>query len=169
MSHKSFFQVNRFLVDRMVECALAGASGGTALDLYAGVGLFTLGLARKFEKVTGVESDASAARDLEFNAERAGVKLKAQRMQSEQYLEEATKTPDFVLADPPRAGLGKGVVKHLLRLAPERITVVSCDPSTQARDVAMLAAGGYRLERLAVLDLFPQTYHVETVAGLVKA
>jgi 23S rRNA (uracil1939-C5)-methyltransferase len=168
VSHKSFFQVNRFLVDRMVECALDGASGGTALDLYAGVGLFTLGLARKFEKVTGVESDASAARDLEFNAERAGLKVKAQRMQSEQYLEEAAKTPDFVLADPPRAGLGKGVVKHLLRLAPERITVVSCDPSTQARDVAMLVGGGYRVERLSVLDLFPQTYHVETIARLSR-
>lgn len=169
VSHKSFFQVNRFLVDRMVECALKDSSGDDALDLYAGVGLFTLPLARKFGRVVGVESDASAARDLEFNAQRAGVAVEARRMQSEQYLEAASAIPDFVLADPPRAGLGKGVVKHLLRLSPAAITIVSCDPSTQARDVAMLCGGGYRIERMAVLDLFPQTYHVETVVELRKA
>ena len=89
-------------------------------------------------------------------------------MQSEQYLEGCKRTPDFVLADPPRAGLGKGVVKNLLRLGPGQITLVSCDPSTQARDVAMLVAGGYRVERMAVLDVFPQTYHVETVVGLKR-
>lgn len=168
VSHKSFFQVNRFLVDRMVECALRGAEGGSALDLYAGVGLFTVPLARRIGKTAGVESDGSAVRDLEFNAERAGVKVEARRMQSEQYLEGLTEAPEFVLADPPRAGLGKGVVKNLLRLGPGRITLVSCDPSTQARDVAMLCAGGYAVERMAVLDVFPQTYHVETVVGLKR-
>jgi 23S rRNA (uracil1939-C5)-methyltransferase len=168
VSHKSFFQVNRFLVDRMVECALQGAEGSTALDLYAGVGLFTVPLARRLGSVTGVESDGSAVRDLEFNAGRAGLKVEARRMQSEQYLEGLTQTPEFVLADPPRAGLGKGVVKNLLRLSPGRITLVSCDPSTQARDVAMLVSGGYQVERMAVLDVFPQTYHVETVVGLKR-
>lgn len=168
VSHKSFFQVNRFLVDRMVECALRGVEGGSALDLYAGVGLFTVPLARRTGKVVGVESDGSAVRDLEFNAERAGVKVEARRMQSEQYLEGLTEAPEFVLADPPRAGLGKGVVKNLLRLGAGRITLVSCDPSTQARDVAMLCAGGYAVERMAVLDVFPQTYHVETVVGLKR-
>lgn len=168
VSHKSFFQVNRHLVDKMVEVALRGAEGGSALDLYAGVGLFTVPLARRMASVTGVESDGSAVRDLEFNAERAGLKIEARRMQSEQFLEGLTEAPEFVLADPPRAGLGKGVVRNLLRLGPGRITLVSCDPSTQARDVAMLCAGGYQVERMAVLDVFPQTYHVETVVGLKK-
>ncbi|MBI5086559.1 MAG: class I SAM-dependent RNA methyltransferase [Acidobacteria bacterium] len=166
VSHKSFFQVNRFLMDSMVDCALAGAEVATALDLYAGVGLFTIPLARKAGKVTGVESDGSAARDLEFNAQRAGVKVEALRLQSEQYLEGIEKTPDFILADPPRSGLGKQVVKHLERLKAPRLTLVSCDPATLARDLAPLIASGYRLEKLTLADLFPQTYHIETIASL---
>jgi 23S rRNA (uracil1939-C5)-methyltransferase len=72
-----------------------------------------------------------------------------------------------VLADPPRSGLGKNVVKQLARLQPARVTIVSCDPSTLARDLASLAASGYRLERLILVDLFPQTFHIETVCHLV--
>lgn len=168
VSHKSFFQVNRFLADEMVKCALEGAEGKTALDLYAGVGLFTLPLARRFEKVTGVESDGSAVRDLEFNAERSGVKAKALRLQSEQYLENLTATPDFVLADPPRSGLGKAVVKHLVRLLPPRLSLVSCDPATLARDAAVLVGAGYRFEKMTMIDLFPQTYHIETIVQMVR-
>ena len=168
VSHKSFFQVNRFLIDAMVECALDSAAGENAIDLYAGVGLFTIPLARRLGDVIGVESDGSAVRDLEFNAERAGLKDIGRRMQSEQFLEGLTRTPAFILADPPRAGLGKGVVKQLLRLKPPRITLVSCDPSTQARDVAALCADGYSMEHVTVMDLFPQTYHVETIIRLVR-
>jgi 23S rRNA (uracil1939-C5)-methyltransferase len=166
VSHKSFFQVNRFLLDQMVDCALDGMSGETALDLYAGVGLFTIPLAKRYGKVTGVESDGSAVRDLEFNTERAGVKVEAHRLQSEQYLDGLKKTPEFVLADPPRTGLGKGVVKSLLRLMPPKITLVSCDPATLARDLAALCAAGYGIDRATLVDLFPQTYHVETVVRL---
>jgi len=166
VSHKSFFQVNRFLLNQMVDCALDGMNGDTALDLYAGVGLFTIPLAKRYGKVTGVESDGSAVRDLEFNTERAGVKVDAQRLQSEQYLDGLKKTPEFVLADPPRTGLGKGVVKSLLRLMPSKITLVSCDPATLARDLAALCAAGYGMDRVTLVDLFPQTYHVETVVRL---
>jgi 23S rRNA (uracil1939-C5)-methyltransferase len=74
--------------------------------------------------------------------------------------------PDFVLADPPRAGLGKTVVRELNRLRPPRLTIVACDPATLARDLAALVAGGYRLERVTLVDLFPQTYHLETIAHL---
>lgn len=168
VSHKSFFQVNRFLAGDMVRCALEGAEGASALDLYAGVGLFTIPLARQFETVTAVESDGSAVRDLEFNAEQRGVKVKAHRLQSEQFLESITEAPDFVLADPPRSGLGKAVVKHLVRLLPPRITLVSCDPATLARDAAVLTGAGYRIEKLTMLDLFPQTYHIETVARFAR-
>ncbi len=166
VSHRSFFQVNRFLIEPLVECALEGAEGEEALDLYAGVGLFTVPLARRMGRVTGVESDGSAARDLEFNLSAAGVAAQARRMQAEQHLEGLTKRPDFVLADPPRAGLGKRVVKELARLLPPRLHIVSCDPATLARDVGALCGAGYELEGLELIDLFPQTYHMESVARL---
>jgi len=164
VSHGAFFQVNRFLVDPLADAAVEGAEGDIALDLYSGVGLFTLRLARQFTKVAGVESNHQAARDLTFNAERAGLTIPVHPMQAEQYLENRKSTPDFVLADPPRSGLGKRVVQHLVHLKPKEIRVVSCDPATLARDAAGLIAGGYRFERLTVADLFPQTYHVESIA-----
>jgi 23S rRNA (uracil1939-C5)-methyltransferase len=164
VSHGAFFQVNRFLVDPLADAAVEGAEGDIALDLYSGVGLFTLRLARQFTKAAGVESNHQAARDLTFNAERAGLTIPVHPMQAEQYLENRNSTPDFVLADPPRSGLGKRVVQHLVRLKPREIRVVSCDPATLARDAAGLIAGGYSFEKLTVADLFPQTYHVETIA-----
>jgi 23S rRNA (uracil1939-C5)-methyltransferase len=168
VSYGSFFQVNRFLLDGLVAAALEGAEGERALDLYAGVGLFTIPLARRFRLVTAVESSTSASHDLSFNAERANVSVAAIRGAAEVFLEQLERAPDFVLADPPRAGLGKQVVRHLLRLSPPRLTVVSCDPATLARDLASLVAGGYRLEGLTMVDLFPQTYHIESIARLVR-
>ena len=166
VSRHSFFQVNRFLLEHLVETALEGAAGEEAWDLYAGAGLFSLPLARRFAAVTAVESGSEAARDLEFNAQRAGLPIRVQRAEVEVFLASCTHTPDFVLADPPRAGLGPAVVRHLIRLHPPVLVVVSCDPATLARDLAGLAAGGYRLEPLALVDLFPQTYHLESVARL---
>jgi len=163
---RSFFQVNRFLIEPLVETAVAGAEGQTAFDLYAGVGLFTLPLARRFQTVTAVESSSSAAGDLEFNAARAAVAVEVRRQPVETFLEQTTQTPDFVLADPPRTGLGKPVVSQLLRLRPPRLAVVSCDPATLARDLGALVGGGYRIDQLTVLDLFPQTFHIETVTQL---
>ena len=166
VSPRSFFQVNRFLIEPLVDAALHGAEGKTALDLYAGVGLFALPLARRFQNVIAVESGSSAARDLEVNAARAEAVLRVERARVEDFLPTFAETPDFVLADPPRAGLGKPVVVQLERLAPPRIAIVSCDPATLARDLALLA--GYRIERLTLIDLFPQTYHLETIAQLVR-
>ena len=165
---RSFFQVNRFLVEKLVETALGGAAGATALDLYAGVGLFAIALARQFASVTAVEAGASAARDLEFNA--AGTSIKVEHARVEEYLAglvaSSASAPEFVLADPPRSGLGKETVAHLNRLAPQHITIVSCDPATLARDLAALT--GYRIQRVALVDLFPQTYHLETVVQLAR-
>ena len=118
VGHRSFFQVNRFLIDRMVEAGLSDAEGDTAIDLYAGVGLFSLPLARRVRAVTAVESGASAVHDLEFNAARASLPIQVEQAVVETYLEGLNEAPDFVLADPPRAGLGKGVVRQLLRLRP---------------------------------------------------
>jgi 23S rRNA (uracil1939-C5)-methyltransferase len=167
VSRGAFFQVNRFLADRLVETALEGVEGAMALDLYAGVGPFSLALARRFQTVTAVESGSAAARDLEFNAARAGVtNVQVEQRAVEAYLEALDHAPDFVLADPPRAGLGKAAVQRLAALRPPRLTLVACDPATMARDVASLIAVGYRIEKLTMVDLFPQTYHLETVVSL---
>jgi 23S rRNA (uracil1939-C5)-methyltransferase len=166
VSGSSFFQVNRFLANRLVEAALENAQGERALELFGGVGLFTLPLAHRFAKVTAVESSASATRDLRFNAERAGVTVDAHQTSADAYLAGVAAAPDFVLADPPRAGLDKAAVAHLARLTPARITIVACDPATLARDLAGLHAAGYRLDALTMVDLFPQTFHIEAVAQL---
>jgi 23S rRNA (uracil1939-C5)-methyltransferase len=164
VSSRSFFQVNRFLVEKLVEAALPEQGGESALDLYAGVGLFAMPMARRFGSVTAVETGSSAAHDLEFNASRAELAVKVEQARVEDYLERLQVAPEFVLADPPRAGLGKDVVGHLQRLAPPRMTIVSCDPATLARDLAGLSS--YQIESLTMVDLFPQTYHLETIARL---
>jgi 23S rRNA (uracil1939-C5)-methyltransferase len=167
VSSNSFFQVNRFLIDRLVEAATEGAEGETAIDLYAGVGLLSLPLARRFREVTAVESGAGAVRDLQFNAGRAGLEnLHAMPQTAEEHLAQLEKAPDFVVLDPPRTGLGKAVVGRLAELRPRQITIVACDPATLARDLAGLVAAGYRVERMTLVDLFPQTYHLETVVRL---
>lgn len=167
VSSRSFFQVNRFLLDRLVDTVLEGAAGATALELFAGVGLFSAGLGARFQEVTAVESGAAATRDLEFNLERAGrSNVRAERNTAEEYLNALREAPDFVLADPPRAGLGRAVVERLGALRPSALTLVSCDPATLARDLAGLRAAGYSIEKMTLVDLFPQTYHLETVVHL---
>jgi 23S rRNA (uracil1939-C5)-methyltransferase len=166
VSHGSFFQSNRFLAERMAEYAIEGVSGRSAIDLYAGVGLFTLPLAERFERVMAVETGTGAIRDLEFNAQRAGLKIDTSVGNVDEYLARREDGADFVLADPPRTGLGKAVTHRLSELRPEQMVLVSCDPATLARDLAALE--GYRLESLAMVDLFPQTFHIETVAKLVS-
>jgi 23S rRNA (uracil1939-C5)-methyltransferase len=164
---RSFFQTNRFLIERLIDAAVGDSSGGSALDLYAGVGLFALPLAKHFGEVTAVEANSGAVRDLEFNAERAGVAVRAEHARVEDFLVSEHHNPgefDFIVADPPRAGLGKAVTGRLAYLAPQRITIVSCDPATLARDLATLK--DYEIEKLTLVDLFPQTYHMETVAHL---
>ncbi|MGD0365193.1 MAG: class I SAM-dependent RNA methyltransferase [Bryobacteraceae bacterium] len=169
VSHGSFFQVNRFLIDKLVETALDGAEGQSALDLYAGVGLFSLAMAGRFASVTAVESGARAAGDLRANAERAGVSLRVEQTDAEVWLEQLQTAPGFVLLDPPRAGIGKHMVARLAQLRPPKLALISCDPATLARDLAGLIAAGYRIGRLTLVDLFPQTYHLETVAHLELA
>ena len=109
VSSNSFFQVNRLLIDRLVETAVDGAEGETALDLYAGVGLFSLALARRFREVTAVESGAGAVRDLQFNAERAGLEnLRAEQRTAEEYLAQLEKRAGFRAAGSAARGAGQG-------------------------------------------------------------
>src|SRR5439155_22844673 len=131
VSGGSFFQANRFLLDRLVQAALDGATGDSALDLYAGVGPFSLEMARRFREVTAVESGGAAIRDLRLNAERAAISnIRTEQASVPDFLRTLDRTPDFILLDPPRAGLGKEVVAQLCRLRPPSLTIVSCDPAT---------------------------------------
>lgn len=162
VSYKSFFQVNRFLVDQLVDAAVGDAQGDSALDLYAGVGLFTWTMAQQFERVTAVESTNAAVADLVQNVPKA----QALRSSVDEYLAGLPEAPAFVLADPPRSGLGKYAVRHLARLKPKQIVIVACDPATLARDMAPLLSAGYGVDEMIMIDLFPQTYHLETIARL---
>ncbi len=167
VSAGSFFQVNRHLTDELVTIVTEGCSGGMALDLYAGVGLFSTVLNREFDRVIAVESSQTSFADLQYNSP---ANLKAVCATVEQYLPEkaAKLRPDLVVVDPPRNGLGGRVLNGLVGLKAPRITYVSCDPATLARDLKHLIAAGYKLEQAHLVDLFPQTYHLESVMRLVR-
>jgi len=167
VSRDTFFQVNRFLTDKLVEAALGGSGGRWAMDLYAGAGLFTLPLARAFERVTAVDDSASASRDLEHNASAAGImNLQTRQATVDAHLLGVTEAPDLIVADPPRTGIGRLGVKELVRIQTRELTIVSCDPATLARDLKGLISAGYKIGELMLMDLFPQTAHFETVAKL---
>lgn len=161
ISPGSFFQVNRFLIDSLVEEVMGEANGAQAIDLYAGVGLFSMALAKRFERVDAIERSVPAFRDLEFNCK----SVHPVNASSEEFLRDLTDTPDLIVADPSRAGLGLETTRELLRLAPPHLILVSCDPATLARDARALITR-YRMTRLTLVDLFPQTYHFETVMHL---
>ncbi|HTA69306.1 MAG TPA: class I SAM-dependent RNA methyltransferase [Bryobacteraceae bacterium] len=167
VSPNSFFQVNRYLVDDLVTCAVADSGGEWAVDLYAGVGLFSARLAQTFKRVTAVESSRRAFHDLRFNMERRELQVTAENQPAEDYLTGLRQTPELILADPPRTGLGKYAVRELLRIRAPQLAIVSCDPATLARDLQGLLAGGYHMRQITLVDLFPQTFHVETVVHLV--
>ncbi len=166
VSRKSFFQVNRFLIDDLVNCAVRNAAGDWAIDLYAGVGLFSVRLAERFQRVTAIESHHSAFRDLEHNVARRALAVTAENKTTEEYLALLEQKPELIFADPPRTGLGKDVVRELGRIRAPRVTIVSCDPATLARDLHGLLAAGYRIDEITLVDLFPQTFHIETVVHL---
>jgi 23S rRNA (uracil1939-C5)-methyltransferase len=167
VSGGAFFQVNRFLVEELSGIVVADRSGDIALDLYAGVGLFSGALAATFRHIVAVESSQGSAADLKYNSLR---NVKAVRSTVDAYLagQGAKVRPDYVVVDPPRAGLGERVASGLAKLGAPRVTYVSCDPATLARDLITLTGAGYRVERLHLVDLFPQTYHIESVVELAR-
>ncbi len=167
VSAGAFFQVNRHLTDELVTLVTAGRSGRTALDLYAGAGLFSCVLSREFERVIAVESSPISYANLQYNS---AANVKAVRSMSEQYLKNVSGKlqPDLVVMDPPRSGLGDSVIHSLVNLGAPRMTYVSCDPATLSRDLVGLLKAGYRVEQAHMVDLFPQTYHLESVFHLVR-
>ncbi len=169
-SATGFFQVNPLLLPSLIEAATYDVDGKTALDLYCGVGLFTLPLARRFKQVIGVESHPSSATYARRNVARARLDNCSIVCASVgQWLKEHAKSSapvDFILLDPPRIGVEKGVIAGMLDARPRQIAYVSCDPATLARDLRHLIEGGYAINSLKALDMFPQTHHIETVVRL---
>ena len=196
VSAGAFFQINRFLVDELVDIVTSGRSGDLALDLYAGVGLFSTALASDIRHVISVEMSQISFSDLKYNlpvngkavqamaeqhlAERVGggdpssslrVGSPAQSRSDERKEEsgkQALTKPDLVVVDPPRSGLNARAARALAQVSAPRLTYISCDPATLARDLVPLQAAGYRVEQLHLVDLFPQTYHLESVVQLVR-
>jgi 23S rRNA (uracil1939-C5)-methyltransferase len=180
VSHLSFFQVNRFLVEDLLQTVVAGAKGEAALDLYAGVGFFTLPLTKAFKRVVSVDANLAATRDLNVNAERAGATVISHNEHAEEFLGKTSEKPDFVVLDPPRSGLGAEAAAKLAALGAAEIVYLSCDPSTLARDLAVLTGSKtnaasastktrYEITDMHLFDLFPQTYHIETLVRLRRA
>ena len=180
VSAGSFFQTNRYLIDELVQIVTQAHSGELALDLYSGVGLFSTVLACDIRHTVSVESSQTSSGDLAYNLRSNGEVVQAT---AEQYLARTEQkgrvgkgivlphtfhTPDLAVVDPPRSGLGERVARLLANLGAPRVVYVSCDPATLARDLVILCAAGYRIDQLHLVDLFPQTYHLETVVHLVR-
>ncbi len=167
---RSFFQGNRLLVEALIRTAIGDGAGKFAVDLYAGVGLFSLQLAKTFEQVCAVEGNKTAANHGVENARANGLSnVRYEPISVEawmKYKSAELPRPDFVLLDPPRCGAGIQVMERLAAMAPPIITYVSCDPATLARDMRLSVDYGYHIDSITALDMFPQTFHVETVTRL---
>ena len=170
ISRGAFFQVNRLLIDTLVQLVCNGRAGSLAWDLFAGVGLFSRILARNFAQVTAVEDNAAAAADLRAALARLGSMHRAVQATTLDFLRGAVvqrDRPELIVLDPPRAGAGTEACELLLRAAAPRMVYVSCDPTTLARDLVALQPS-YRIAALHLVDLFPQTEHLETVVVLER-
>ena len=165
VSAGSFFQVNAAMAGKMVEHLLTYLPGSlsTLLDVYCGVGLFSAFLAPRCARVIGIESSPSACEDFAVNLDEFE-NVELYEGLAEDVILHLEADPDVVLVDPPRAGLEKRVVDGILKLNPQVIAYVSCDPSTLARDAARLINGGYKLKQVTGFDLFPQTFHIESIS-----
>ncbi len=170
VSATSFFQVNTSIAGSMVSHLVERVSvkpGTPMLDVFCGVGLFSAFFAARGAQVTGIELSPAACDDFSVNLDEfEGVSL--YQASAAEVLPSLDLNPQVVLLDPPRAGLEARVVEALLAKAPQQIAYISCDPATLGRDLARLIAGGYRLLEVTPFDLFPQTYHIESISLLEK-
>jgi 23S rRNA (uracil1939-C5)-methyltransferase len=170
---RSFFQANRFLFEPLVSAAigLVPREGGCVLDLYSGVGLFALPLAaRDGGEVTAVEHAGSSTQDARWNAAQARLPVRVVESGVEAALAALPAPGDErILLDPPRSGAGPAVVDRIAARSPAVVVYVSCDPPTLARDLARFAVHGYRADAVRLFDLFPDTFHLETIVRLRKA
>ncbi len=169
VSAASFFQTNRYLVEPLRQLVTRGRSGALAWDLYAGVGLFATTLSKAFTRVMAVEAAPASTVDLAHNLR--GANAKAVRATTLDFLRREAKSatanpPDLIVVDPPRSGLGKDITRLLTQIAARELVYISCDPATLARDLQHLLNSGYTTRHMHLIDLFPQTFHLETVTVL---
>lgn len=171
VDHGAFFQVNRWLVDRFVDRVTGGESGSLAWDLYAGVGLFARPLTARFRQVLAVESASASSAALRQNlSETNGTAIAATTLDFlRRNREQREPRPDLIVLDPPRAGLGEEVTTLLNAIGSPQMVYVSCDPATLARDLRALTLERYRIDSVTLVDMFPQTYHLETVVQLSRS
>jgi 23S rRNA (uracil1939-C5)-methyltransferase len=172
VSPESFSQVNLEQNRRLVQTVLAFSEvkkDETVLDLYSGIGNFTLPLAREAREVLGIEENTKAVEEARFNAERNGIQCQFIPGRVEAILEnwprERCDLPDLIVLDPPRTGC-KTILDQVVQLKPKKVVYVSCEPTTFSRDLRLFAERGYALDRLSLIDMFPQSYHMEVVGLL---
>jgi 23S rRNA (uracil1939-C5)-methyltransferase len=165
VSAASFFQVNAVMAAKMVEHVLANLPipPSTILDVYCGVGLFSAFLAPKCKRLIGIESSEPACEDFAVNLEEFD-NVELYEDVAENVLPALDVQPEIILVDPPRAGLQAEALDAIVKMKPGTVIYVSCDPSTLARDAARLLKGGYHLSSVTPFDLFPQTYHIESIS-----
>jgi 23S rRNA (uracil1939-C5)-methyltransferase len=169
VSAGSFFQVNTPMAEKMIDLIQDNIpeDTGIALELYAGVGLFSAVIAEQVAKLIAVESSESAGEDFVANLDDFdNVELYQGRV--EEILPILEVQPDIIVADPPRTGLNKDVLKQIIALSPQVILYISCDPATLARDSKILVEGGYSSKKFVPFDFFCQTYHIETLSIWTK-
>ncbi len=169
LNAESFFQTTIELLPQLIDAALGDARGTSAIELYSGVGLFTVPLARRFERVIAIEDDADATEFARQNLSNADLQNTEVVNADVGELDENAgplQAVDFLLLDPPRTGAESRVISGILKIKPQTISYVSCDPATLARDLKKLIAGGYSIQSMGAFDMFPQTHHVETVVHL---
>lgn len=171
VDHGAFFQVNRWLVDELVQQVIADYSGSVAWDLFAGVGLFARQLTDRFDRVIAVESAPTATEALKENLRgTTGTAVTSNTLdfllRGKKDRGDEVKNPDLIIVDPPRAGLGAETTALLAAVGAPALVYVSCDPATLARDLGALTGSGYQIASVTLADLFPQTFHLETVVHL---
>ena len=166
VSAGSFFQVNIPVVEAMVSHLLEQLqvqSNDTVLDIYAGVGLFSAFLAPAAERLIAIESDENACEDFTINLNEFD-NVELYQATAEEVLPDLEVRPHVIIVDPPRAGIGRQAMDGILAMSPEILAYVSCDPATLARDARRLIEAGYLLRQITPFDVFPQTYHIESIS-----
>ena len=170
VSAGSFFQVNTKTAESLVKHILNALpdfieldNNSTILDLYCGVGLFSAFLAPIVGRLVGIESSSSAADDFVLNLDEFET-VELYQAEVEQVLPQLELKPDIILVDPPRSGISPKAMDALLKMKAPILVYISCDPATLSRDAKRLTSGGYKLNQITPVDMFPQTYHIESVS-----
>lgn len=175
ISPQAFYQINPPQAEKLYAKAVeyaAGGNNGTVLELYCGTGAISMFLSERFEKVIATEIVPEAIENAKENAERNGIEnitfYCGDAAQTAEHFRDMALKPDCVVVDPPRKGMDEKAVQAVADICPERIVYVSCDPATLARDILRFNAYGYMLKEATAVDMFPKTFHVETVALLSR-